>query len=148
VSIGGYLPTAVNLAPSGQDPERVPAARMTASMFSVLGVAPALGAPLHSVHDDRGAPCAIVLGDAMWRTRFAADRDVVGRSIEVNGSPCRVQGVMPAQFAFPDERTLAWISFPADRNPEDRGSHGVLVIGRLRSDVSLAAAREDTASLM
>jgi predicted permease len=148
VDAGAFLPVSVNLAPAGAPAERVPGARASSALFRLLGVPPATGTTLLPLHDEPGSPCGVVLSDPLWRSHFAADPQVAGRSLDVNGAPCRVLGVMPAHFTFPSERTRVWIPFPIERNPDDRGSHGVLAIGRLRPGVTLAAARAETAALM
>jgi putative ABC transport system permease protein len=87
---------------SGIDqPERVKAARISASLMDVLGVAPALGRPFTAEEDTGRQPVAI-LSDALWRRAFGADTAVVGRSISLDRRAYTVVGVMPARFTFPN----------------------------------------------
>ena len=148
MDVVAYLPVGVALARSGGEPERVSAARMTSGAFALLGVAPAIGQTLTATHDEPGGPCGAVLSDGLWRDRFAASPSAVGEAIRIDGAPCIVLGVMPSHVAYPGERTRLWIPFPIDRNPDERGSHGVLAVGRLRRGATLAAADEERAVLM
>ena len=120
--------------------ERVPAARVTADFFSVLGISARLGRTFiagEEQRDDR----VIVLSDAFWRSHFGASPDVLGQSLELNGVPHVVVGVLPPEFRhrfalkigqsvqervdvykpwWLDEQRLDWV-----------GSHNYPVVARL-----------------
>ncbi|HXE59077.1 MAG TPA: ABC transporter permease [Gemmatimonadaceae bacterium] len=99
-SASAFDPTSLTLTGAG-DPERLAGIEVSPSLFRVLGIAPALGRTFRDGDDAVGSADAVVLSDALWRQRFAGDRSIVGRTIELDGCPTTVLGVMPAGFAFP-----------------------------------------------
>jgi len=99
-----------NLAENGV-PERVHGIRATPSLFSTLGVAAALGRGFGADEAQVGRDKVVVLGNALWRNRYAADPAIVGRSVRMNGETYRVIGVMPAGFMFPDRETALYVPF-------------------------------------
>jgi putative ABC transport system permease protein len=84
------------------EPERVWSARVTASLFEVLGVRPVIGTTFTADNEVSGQDRVAVIGHGLWARRFARDPSVVGRSIRVTGgSPLQIVGVMPEGFAYP-----------------------------------------------
>src|SRR5262249_3205540 len=81
------------------EPESVQAGFVSANLFDVLGVYPALGRPFTPQEEIRRERVAI-LSDALWKRRFSASRDVIGRTFRVNDAVFTIIGVMPAQFQF------------------------------------------------
>jgi predicted permease len=88
------------------EPARIQRAIVTADLFAVLRIAPAVGRGFSRSGDRAGAP-EIVISDALWHTLFAGDRDVIGRRVTIDGESHDVVGIMPAGFAFPDDAE-AW----------------------------------------
>src|SRR5690606_25152627 len=78
--------------------EPVAVAEITASAFDVARVPPLLGRTLVAADERPGAPAVAVIGHALWRTRFGADPNVVGRSVRLGGTPTTIVGVMPEGF--------------------------------------------------
>lgn len=103
-----FVNCSFNLGGSGE-PERIPAARVSADLFFILGVQPALGRTFTAEEDTVGREQAVVLGDGLWRRRFGADPNILGRKVLLTGVPYTVIGVMPPGFQFPDGPELpAW----------------------------------------
>ena len=130
-----------NLTGDG-DPEAISGRMATSNLFSVLGVRPAIGRT-YTADEERSGAKVVVLTDGLWRRRYAADPSIVGRTIQMNGEPYAVVGVMPASFAFPDrDNDFFW---PLDLVPQrtNRGNHFLTVTARLAPGVSLDRARED-----
>ena len=148
VDVAAYQPEGVAFADGVIAPERMPAVRATSGVFRILETPPLFGRTLTAADDQPGAPCTVVLSYGLWQERFAADPGVIGRRPRVNGEPCEVAGVMPASFFFPTDAARLWLPLPVDPDPDTRGNHGLMAIGRMRSGVSLGAAREDLAALM
>jgi putative ABC transport system permease protein len=132
------------MALSGEGPaEHLQGLSVTHGFFSVLGVAPALGRTFAEAAETPGRDHEVVLGDALWRTHFGANPEVVGRTIRLDGLPYLVVGVMPRGFAFPAGASL-WT--PLALAPDVRamrGGHYLGVVGRLRAGVTVQAASRD-----
>jgi putative ABC transport system permease protein len=130
------------------EPERVPGALVSANIFGVAGIAPALGRAPTAAEDAPGGDHVVLLSDALWRRRFAADPGVLGGNLTIDGRPSRIIGVMPQTFQFPPRAEL-WVPVGplADASMMNRGNHpGLTALGRLRDGVTLAdAQREMTA---
>ena len=139
-STGIYSGASYNLA-TGDGADYVQGSVVSWTMFHVLGVAPALGRDFREDEDRVGSPKTIILSDRIWRERFEARTDAIGRSIMVNGVPHTVIGVMPPGFEFPST-SGAWTTMQTDplRN---RGNHSWQVMGRVKPGVSLQQARLD-----
>ena len=80
------------------DPQQLRLGLATGNFFSVLGAEAALGRTFGAADEAAGPPTVILLSDELWRTRYGADPGVVGRSVDVNGQPTTVVGVMPPGF--------------------------------------------------
>ena len=124
--------------------------RVTPNFSSVLGVAPMLGRAL--LDDDVSAGNKVLLlSEAGWRTRFAADPQVVGRELHLGDERYTIAGVMPAGFVFPDNRADAWMPYvpsvgeAANDASGNVGNFGVLA--RLADGVTPAQAAEHLAAV-
>ncbi len=117
----------------------------SASVFSVLGVAPELGRVFSKSEDRSGAMGTAVLSDGFWRSLFNADPNVLGRNVELNNRPFTVVGVMPAGFQFPSRETEIWI--PTAFRPGEttlaggRSEKWLHMLARLGPGVSLQQAQ-------
>ena len=90
-----------NVGGAAGDPERVFAGLVTANTFEVLGIAPALGRGFRAGEDVAGRDQVVVLSDAIWRRRFAANPLIVGRPVLIDGRPVEVVGVMRPDVVLP-----------------------------------------------
>jgi putative ABC transport system permease protein len=145
--LAGYEPgVEVNLTGEG-DPVRVSGARVTAQLTGALGVAPLLGRGFMEGEDRAGGDAVVLLSHGLWRGRYGGDPGIVGRTIQVEGEPRTVVGVMPREFRFPDAGTQLWLPIPFDRSPQGMGSYwgigGVRAVGRLRPGVNAEAAEAE-----
>jgi predicted permease len=142
LAIAGFTGSA-NLAPEGGgDPQRLSVAQVGADLFPLLGVRPLLGRGLAAGEDSVGAPPVVLLGEALWRRRFAADPGVVGRRIVLDGVATTVVGVLPERITFPNASTAvdAWQPLQVSLPPGQRGGHNYIVIGRLKPGVTARQA--------
>ena len=148
--IGIYVEGEVNVADSAGagEPQRMGSALISASLIPVLRVSPILGRAFTAEDDRPKAPLVTLIGEPMWRTRFGADRNVIGHAILVNGLRRVIVGVMPASFRFPAAATQLW--FPIQLDPADPfpGGFGYNGIARLRPGVAVADAQRDFAALL
>jgi putative ABC transport system permease protein len=92
---------------SGQAPERVDGAFVMGSIWTQLGVVPKLGRDFSAADFKPGMPPVVILGDALWRTRFQANPNILGESVRINGQAATVIAVMPANMSFP-KREVLW----------------------------------------
>jgi putative ABC transport system permease protein len=123
------------------DPERLQGFQVSSGFFDAVGIRPAIGRGF--VRDDEtfGRHHVVVLGDAIWKRRFAGDPSIVGRSINLDGTPHQVVGIAPARFAFPDGAEL-WAPLAFDpQQPPKRDARYLTVIGRLQSGKTLQDAQ-------
>jgi putative ABC transport system permease protein len=127
------------------EPERLRAELFVGDLFSLLGVAPALGS---AARDDEAGPTA-VLSHALWQRAFGADSSIVGKAITLDdGAQYTVSAVMPAGFEYPIRAAThvdLWLPL-ARFNPalaQNRNARLIDVIGRLRPGVSLDEAQAD-----
>jgi predicted permease len=116
---------------------------MTASLFALTRVPPAMGRALQPADEVRGAPDVAVIGDGFWRNRLGGARDVVGTTIRIAGVPTTIVGVMPDGFAMPSTQQL-WLPL-RHRAVDYTDGLGppVWMYGRLADGVSPAQARAE-----
>lgn len=127
-------------------PERLAIARVTSDFFKVLGVSPAIGRPFTAEEDRPGQNDVIVLSHAMWQSRFGGDPSVIGTTLDVDGRPMRIVGVMPAGFAFPRPEVRAWL--PMGLDPNRRFGFMNSGLGLLAPGASLQHAERQTTAIM
>jgi putative ABC transport system permease protein len=137
-----------NLNLTGVDePERLNATRVTAGFFEGLGARPMLGRVFLDAEYSAGQDRVIVLSHNLWTRRFASDPQILTRTIQLDGAMYRVAGVMPNDFCYPPQTDL-WVPMTISPQMQRERVAGILsVVGRLKSGVSLAAARSEIASI-
>jgi predicted permease len=130
----------VNLADPGMDPLRVKTIETSANLFSVLGVGTQLGEgfPKDGPFFAR-TPAIVVISDRLWRTRYGADPNILGKQLSLNDSPHTVVGVMPPGFNFPDDIDV-WQRLKWDLNQHSRSAHFMEAVARLSDGTSLEKA--------
>lgn len=145
-AVGGAVGRSLTIT-EGEDPERVRGASISASLFPMLGVRPQLGRLFRADEDAGTAPSVAILSDALWRRRYAADSAVVGRTIQVNGAPHTVVGVMPPRFAFPETHEL-WLPIGDLGRADTRDMRYVQVFARLNDETTIDQARGEFRDLV
>ena len=147
--VTGYeaFTTPDNLRLAGQgEPESATGIEVIGNFFHVLGVQPAMGR-LFTSDEVRGGPHPVaLLANAYWRRRFTADPAIVGKAIEMNGTPVTVVGVLPAGFDFgavfsPGAKVDLFV--PLDLNHERDWGNIVTLIARLKPGATVAQALDD-----
>jgi predicted permease len=134
-------------------PEAVRMVAATSGFFSILRAKPLLGRTFLEEEDSPGRDHEVILSYHLWRSRFGADRNVVGKNIALNEQAFTVVGVMGANFAFPistdpDARPQMWK--PLSWTDQERGvrdNHNYGVLARLKSGVTLRQARAELDSI-
>jgi putative ABC transport system permease protein len=148
-ALGGYQQTGYELSGAGA-PAQISAARLTASVFPVLGVSPLMGRVFTQQEDTDHAQVAVI-SYSMWRNRFNGDPQVLGKKIELDRKTYQVIGVMPRSFEFPLvpgqlNRSELWtpMSFQRDElSTVAAASWNYAMVGRLKPGVTAAQAQQD-----
>ena len=140
--ISAYLFTSFNLE-GGDTPQRIPGINVSANYFDVLGVKPTLGRSFLPGEDVAGREHVVVISDELWRRNFASNPEIINQTIPLNGQKYTIVGVMPRELSALYRTVQMWspLVFP-ENDRLSRGTHKYLVIGRLKSGVTLAQARE------
>ncbi|HEY6231572.1 MAG TPA: ABC transporter permease [Pyrinomonadaceae bacterium] len=148
-----------NLTSDGE-PDRIDGATITSNLMSVLGARAQLGRTFQSDDDDHQDRNLVLISDGLWRRRFGADPNVIGRNITIDETPHTVVGVMSRGFQYPSRSDL-WVlgrnrgavpmslisQVPTNDWVHERDAHFITVIGRLRPGVSLSQAQSDIAGI-
>jgi len=146
----------VQLSGSGE-PVRLNGFGITSGYFHVLGLHPHLGREFDRAAEIPGNGLQVMISDRLWRTRFGADPNVIGRKITLNMQAFTVVGVMPAGTVHPGnvyhsfpygEDVDVWWPFSFAGDPNRRGSHFIEGIARLKDNVNLAQAKSEMNAIM
>jgi predicted permease len=129
---------------------RIPAARATAEIFSLLQVQPILGRFFALAENKPGADRVIVLTQSYWETEFNESPEVIDRELRIDGETYRIIGVAPRLLEAFDVRAkfivpLSWE--PAQANPQGRYGVGIQLFGRLKRGVSVGQADAEAETL-
>jgi predicted permease len=154
--VSGYeaFTTPENFRLTGRgEPVPVTAIEVIGNFFQVLGVQPAMGR-LFTPEEARTGPVVAsssaepvaLLADAYWRRQFHSDRNIVGKSIELNGEPVTVVGVLPESFDYGavfSPGSKADLFMPVSLEKERMWGNIVTLVGRLKPGVTVAQAVDD-----
>lgn len=140
VALAAFTGGDYNLA-DGDHPERVSGLRVSPNFFALFGITPARGRFFHDEAEQPGRGHEVVLTDPFWRIHFAADSQVVGRSIRLDGESYSIVGVLPAGFHYGSNVELYTpLEVPTDPS---RGNHNLQVLGLLRPGAGLEALNSE-----
>jgi putative ABC transport system permease protein len=148
-AIAAYDEEGVNLTGNGE-PERLSGAYVSPGIFSVLGARAELGRVLVPRESRPGRSSVVVLSHALWRRRFGGDPGLLDKHILLDGQPVTPVGVMPKGFRIPGSDSELWMPLviaPELMTENNRGSHFLTVVARMKAGVSLARARADVAGI-
>jgi predicted permease len=138
--IGAAIVFVRNLATEDGRVEPVRGAEVTANAFGLMGTAPLLGRTLSTRDEQLSEPPVAVIGHALWRTRFASDPAVVGRSVQLGTATATIVGVMPEGFGFPVNERI-WVPLrAAGSTVAPRSGPAVSIFGRLAAGASIDEA--------
>jgi len=152
-----YTHADLQLSSAGGDPVKLSAFRFSSGYFRVLGVQPARGREFGFDEEHPHNGNVVILSDRIWRNRFAAAADIIGRKVMLDSQPYTVVGVMPAGLDHPGnsynavaygDTVDAWTPFTFEGSSQNRGSHFVEGIGRLKPGVTAEQAASDCNSIM
>jgi putative ABC transport system permease protein len=139
----------ISLGRDGAVPEQFDGLYVSADTFTVLHVKPVLGRDFSAADDRPGAEAVAIIASSVWKSRYGASRDVLGRKVSVNGTtPATIIGVMSDGFHFVDT-TDVWL--PLSQMPgstrQRREARGLLMIGRLPDGTGLDRVRAELSSV-
>jgi len=141
-NLGGYMEIDFNLSGS-VEPQRIPGAFVSDTMFPALGAKPIVGRSFLPEEDRKGGQSVVMLSHSLWLKQFGGRTDVVGQVITLDGKSHTVVGVMPAAFNFPSNQAALWVPFGSIYEDGGRGNFFVNVVGKIRPNVSVAEAQSD-----
>ncbi len=146
-SMGLMRDVQVDLAGAGGElPETLKSTLVSWSLFSTLGVQPALGRGFSAADDNQAANRTAMLSWSIWKRRFGGDPSVVDRTIDLDGKPYTVVGIMPAWFEFPEPSTQLWIpayQYDPEKMITALDNHMFHAVGRLKPGIKAAQATAD-----
>ncbi len=130
----------------GDSAQRVEGSYVTPALFSLLGVQPAMGRAFLPAEAEPGQGPVVLLSHSLWKRGFGAEPGVVGRLLNINGRSHEVVGVMPAGFELFGAELWAPLVFSRE-DLQRRDSHSLLVLARIKPDLTLEQAQADMSVL-
>jgi len=144
--LAAFTDTGFNLR-VGDRTDRVLGFSVTSELFPALRTQARLGRVFQDSDVQPGHEHVVILSDALWRSRFAADPNIIGHSVVLDGRPYTIIGVLPKSFAKLGQEQLYVPLVVEPSVATDRGTRSWGVMGRLAPGVSLAAAKQRMADL-
>ena len=145
--VGAYRALERNLITGQGRGEPVEVAEISASAFRLVRVPPLMGRALVDADERPGAQPVVVIGHDVWQRRFAADPNVIGRTVRLGSAPVTIVGVMPEGFEFPVAQSF-WSPLRLDVNAfERREGPTIRVFGRLAPGTSIADAQAEISTI-
>lgn len=142
-SMEAFRGLSVNMSGQGES-QRLEGASISAGLFPMLGIQPALGRLFDAADDRDGAPGTLLLSHRLWQTLFDGDTGVIGKKVLLNNAPYTIIGVLPRNFYFPNPDAEIWTAMRfAPPDFADRNNLFIQVIARLKQGVTLEQAREE-----
>jgi len=112
--VGVYSSVTAAVTIDSDESLRLAGTRLSPAVFEMLGMQPTLGRIFLAAEEAPSHEPVVVLGYSMWQQYFGGRRDVLGRSITVDGKRATIIGVMPQAFQFPDAQTMFWMPYTLD----------------------------------
>ena len=142
--VAAYEGVSRNLSGS-DEPERVPAGKVSTEFFSILGVQPELGRTIQpNEQGQKGAP-VLVISHALWQRRFGGQRSVLGQKVFLDDEPFNIIGVMPPRFRF--DGAEAWFPFPFDFGQVPRAGRQFVILASTKPGKAISQTNAELATL-
>jgi predicted permease len=127
------------------DPRRLSAQRVSWNFFRLLRVAPELGRAFDAQDEAAGASRTAIISQGVWRTYFGSNPSVIGQSIQLDGAPHTIVGIMPSSFWFPRRGTQVWT--PLSIDPANQSLRSLRAIGLLKEGVTPLQGQQEMSSI-
>jgi putative ABC transport system permease protein len=151
--VAAFQPVTLNLTGT-DEPERLSGARVSPTLFPLLGTAPLIGRTLAAEEETPGHTPSVVLSHRLWQRRFGSDPAIIGRSIKLDGESYTAVGVMPPSFQFPfgesysTGRVDVWVPLAfSQAELSSRDHYYFRMIARLKPGVSVSQARAEMSTI-
>ncbi|MBA3714399.1 MAG: ABC transporter permease [Pyrinomonadaceae bacterium] len=132
-----------NMTGAGE-PERIDGRRVSANLFSLLGVEPLMGRAFTPEEDQPGSNRVVIMSHGLWQLRFGSETKIIGSSLTLNGESFAVVGVMPPHFQFPSRDDELWVPIAfSSQEATNRGRHYLQVIARTKPGVTVEQAQAE-----
>ena len=150
-SMSAFTGWSATLTGDGRDAERVDGARVTWEYFRTVGLSPAVGRDFEQGEDRPAGPGVVIVSDSLWRRRYGADPNVVGRQVAINQQTFTLAGVLPPNAddiitARKFSNTEIWTLLQYSEQmgpPACRGCRHIFMVARLKDDVTPIDAEVD-----
>jgi predicted permease len=145
--LAGYINgSTVNITIDG-NPKRYTGAYVTSDFLRILGVGPIIGRNLTAADNRPGAEKVAIISHELWQRDFGGSREVVGKSVRINGKPATIVGVMAPGFSFPVNEQL-WLPLYSEFSPRPRNdlvgpANQIAVLGLIKQGVSVDQANAE-----
>ena len=154
--ISAYTFTNLNLTGTGE-PARLGTVRASANLFPLVGAIPTIGRSFLPEEDKEGANHVVILGHALWQSRFGSDPGIVGKPLTLNNQSYTVVGVMASNSQFPvgfgymgkvlNDPIDLYVPLAASGREIERGNYSFFAIGRLKPGVTIGQARAEMTTI-
>jgi putative ABC transport system permease protein len=142
VGLAAFSNGGVNVSDDRSAPQNARSAALSSNAFPLLALRPVIGRNFTPDDEKSGAESVTIIGHAMWKSRYAEDRGVVGKVVRLDGKPATIIGVMPEGEQFPSN-TEIWTPIVPTAAQQKRDSRFLQVFGRLRPEVSRLQAQTE-----
>ncbi|HEV3219074.1 MAG TPA: ABC transporter permease [Candidatus Acidoferrales bacterium] len=141
-SMGTYQWDEVNLTGVGL-PEKVQGFQVSSNIFALCNVQPIVGRLFSTEEEQPGNDGVVLLSQRLWERHFGADPTLIGKDVHIDGRPFTVIGILPRKFDFPLTAEL-WVPLAMKSDQwNDRKSHMLFVLGKLKPGATLASANAE-----
>jgi putative ABC transport system permease protein len=145
IDMAAFTQISANIADDRAMPEQQSGARVSENLFRLLGQQPLIGRDFLPEDGQKDAQRVVILGNGIWKNRYAADPAILGKSLRINGEPATIIGVMPPGMKFPTRAELWTQIIPAGETPRNRREYAVAA--RLRAGVTAAQAQTELSGI-
>jgi len=147
--IAGYKANGFNFT-QNDEVERIPGMCVTANFFPLLKTSVLRGRNFEEEEEKRGSAAVAIISYEFWQNRLGGDENVLNKTLALNGKTFSIIGVLPSKFAFPlvGQESSIWTTVSDEGgNLEQRGSHVLRAVGRLKPDVSTEAGQAEMSTI-